>query len=348
LGFLVEINPEFYKDYQTSLIDGLTRTSQRSATIAGVGPAGFYSDAIALLGIALGAKHIGGEIQNSIKNWMLSFVFKSLINLPDWKKIIIKACIFILDPANNTNIDFSIDANIDIQLALNIKGINAFKNIDFDGAYHAITRGTIHDDPEIGLIASRLSVIDYLTNHLPAISLSKPKIEEIALVLNNLTAAFRRWVWEEKPKTTTSTIQKWDLQNEYHVQSLLYFFLAPLFPDIESEFYLENTGQLNSRADIGLPSLNLIIEVKFLRASKNFQNMLEEIAADNTLYFKNNSVYKEKYSKMLVFLWDDTNRNQEHTTFRTAVKTFNNIFDAVVMSRPGIMPKNTTIVKEKK
>jgi len=67
--------------------------------------------------------------------------------------------------------------------------------------------------------------------------------------------------------------------------------------------------------------------------------MLEEIAADATLYFKKESVYKDKYNQMLVFLWDDSNRTQEHGIFRNGVRSFNNIADVVVIARPGIFSR---------
>jgi len=99
---------------------------------------------------------------------------------------------------------------------------------------------------------------------------------------------------------------------------------------------LEQVGQLNSRADIGLPSLNLIIEVKFLRKGKKFQHMIEEVAADNSIYFKRDSVYKTKYSKLLVFLWDDSRRDEEHQIFKNAINGLINVVGTVVISRPGI------------
>src|SRR5690606_19078755 len=196
------------------------------------------------------------------------------------------------------------------------------------------------EEGDIALTAARLQSIDYLMNHLPAISINMPTIPQVVQVLSNLTPAFRRWVWEDSAKTKTSAPQKWDVQNEYHVQSLLYFVLAPLFPDLEDEFYLETTGQLNPRADIGLPSINLIIEVKYLRQGKSFQKMLEEIAADATLYFKKESVYKDKYNQMLVFLWDDSDRTHEHGIFKNGVRSFNNISDVIVMARPGVINRN--------
>lgn len=336
LGYLVTINPNQFSKYSDLLGDGLTRTAGRPANTAGMGRASFCNDAVALLGLALGANYLGAEANKLINGWLQSFIDPISTNLPEWKKMLMQGAIWSTDHSSVFSIDYSTKGQ-DFQLALLSHGINCFSQVNFDDAYRSICNGSIQQENEAPLIAGRLQAIDYIANHLPAISLSQPTVEQLVNVLNSLTTAFRRWIWEEKPKTSTGTAQKWDLQNEYHIQSLLYFVLAPLFPDIESEFYLENTGQLNARADIGLPSLNLIIEVKFLRKSKNFQDMIEEVAADSSLYFKKDSVYKKKYKQMLVFLWDHSKRDHEHGTFKNGVNGLNNVVGAVVISRPGIM-----------
>lgn len=338
LGYLMDIEPDKYNLYIDKLRDGLNRTSLRPSIIIN-SPAPFCNDAVALFGLALGAKRIGGEILAAMLKWMLNFPNLSTANLPEWKKALIQSAFYLLGNSEQSIYETNSSQVADIQLALASRGIASFPMINFDDAYHAVCNSTIYHESEFSLIGARLQAIYYLSNHLPAISLSQPSIEQLVKILNNLTHAFRRWSWETKAKTKTSDAQRWDIQNEYHVQNMLYFLLAPIFPDIESEFYLENLGSTNPRADIGLPSLNLIIEVKYLRMSKSFQNMQEEIAADNTLYFKDSGIFKDKYSKMLVFLWDDTNRDQEHTTFRNGVNSFKNVVDTVIVSRPGLMCK---------
>ncbi len=46
---------------------------------------------------------------------------------------------------------------------------------------------------------------------------------------------------------------------------------------------------------------------------------------------------KKKYSRMLVFLWDDSGRIQEHQTFKNAVDGLENIIGSIVIPRPGMM-----------
>lgn len=336
LGYLITCRPFKFSSYADRLKDGLSRVEGRPTNILGMGKAPFCNDAIALLGLALGACHLGSESKTTMNKWLNSFVNLSTSTLPEWKKLLLQSAIWLTDSTTTAANNYSKNT-VDFQLALLSRGIDCFSSLALDDAYQAALNGVIYEEPDIAVMSARLQLIKFLSAQLPLISLSLPTIEQLVKVLETLPAAFRRWVWEDKPKTSTGVAQRWDIQNEYHVQSLLYFVLAPLFPDIESEFYLESIGQLNSRADIGIPSLSLIIEVKFLRKSKTFQNMLEEIAADNSIYFKKESVYKDKYSKMLVFLWDDTNRNHEHGTFKNGAKGLSNIVGSVVISRPGIM-----------
>lgn len=336
LGYLITISPEIFSKFDSELTDGLIRTLGRPTASLSTGKAPFCNDAIALLGLSLGACYLSGDTLKAMKEWLSGFIDLSNPSLPEWKKMLMQAALWNTDHNAKFHLEYSIHLN-DLQLALASKGINCFTNVDFDNVYRSIFKGSLEQQVDTYLIASKLQAINYITNHLPVISLSRPNVEQVKNVLTNLTSAFKRWIWEEKGKTSTSTAQKWDIQNEYHVQSLLYFVLASLFPDIESEFYLENIGQLNSRADIGLPSLNLIIEVKFLRKNKSFQDMIEEVAADNSLYFKMNSVFKDKYKQMLVFLWDDSNRDHEHGTFIKGVQALNNVIGCVVIPRPGII-----------
>lgn len=336
LGYLMDIRPDVFEKHNNQLIEGLERVVGRPAVGAMTGNASFYSDAIALLGLSLGAKLAGNRISQTFHKWLKGFVNFNDERLPEWKKALIQTALWVSEPSSAFQNIYS-KSIADFLLAIQSRGIQCFDELDLDDVYRSICNETVYQDSDIVFAAPRLQAIDYITNHLPTISLAHPKIDQLIALLSNITASFKRWVWEEQPKTSKSASQRWDLQNEYHVQSLLYFLLAPIFPDIESEFYLENTGSLNSRADIGLPSLNLIIEVKFLRKGKKFQKMIEEVAADSSIYFKKDSVYKHKYSKMLVFLWDNTRRDEEHALFKSGVNGLENVVGAVVLSRPGIL-----------
>lgn len=159
------------------------------------------------------------------------------------------------------------------------------------------------------------------------------RLVEIICLLKLVPAGLRRWTWEDKPRTIKGEARKWYIDNEYHVQNLLYLLLFPAFPDIKEEEHTPSVGQQNPRSDLAIPSLELIIEVKFMRANVTPQKIIEEIAADASLYLVEGSLYKQ----IIPFIWDDSRRNEEHELMRQGLKKINGIFDAVIISRPNKM-----------
>lgn len=181
--------------------------------------------------------------------------------------------------------------------------------------------------------AVRISAFDSIQRTAPMLNFSRPTIEDICKMLNRTPAALRRWTWEERGRTRSAQARKWYIENEYHVQSLLYFLLAPVFPDLRDEEYTQAVGQMHPRVDLVIPSLKLIIEVKFMRSSDNSQSRIEQIAADASLYLVEGS----RYSNIVAFIWDDSHRSEQHDILKSGLRQIQGIFDAIVVSRPGSM-----------
>jgi hypothetical protein len=110
--------------------------------------------------------------------------------------------------------------------------------------------------------------------------------------------------------------------------------LAPLFPDLNDEETLPPVGQKSPRIDLSIPSLGTIIEVKFMRPSKSFQDIIEEIAADASLYTTD-----PRWTSIIPFVWDDSRRAEEHQKLVTGLKQLPSVIGAVVISRPGKMDR---------
>jgi hypothetical protein len=143
------------------------------------------------------------------------------------------------------------------------------------------------------------------------------------------------WTYEVKPRTKGSEIRKWDIDNEYHVQNLLWTILKPIFPDLVDEEYLPKIGHMTPRSDLGIPSLQTIIEVKFM---KNYgqtacRKITEEIAADRSVYLTTNS----KYERIIVFIWDNCRQTEEYRVLRDGLKSLEGIEDVVILPRPNRM-----------
>ncbi len=158
-------------------------------------------------------------------------------------------------------------------------------------------------------------------------------IDDVLALLRNVTRSLRDWTWEEKPRTKMSQARLWHVDHEYHVQNMLWVVLAPLFPDIESEGYSTKVGFTQPRADLVIPSLKLIIEAKFARATDSLREIQRQLAQDAAMYFPQGG----QYDRMIAFVWDDAARTEEHATLTQGLEKLERVAGVVVVSRPSKM-----------
>jgi hypothetical protein len=181
-----------------------------------------------------------------------------------------------------------------------------------------------------------LRVLDWLIHETCILNVGRPTVEDVLHVLERVPASMRRWRWDEKASPRATPV-KWSIDNEYHVQDVLWVILAPLFPDLEDEENLPSLGHKHPRCDIGIPSLHLIIEVKFVRqgTQSEFAKVTEELAADHTLYLRAGS----SYSTIIAFIWDDSCSVEQHEEVKQALRQMPGVLGAVIVSRPAKMKR---------
>ena len=109
--------------------------------------------------------------------------------------------------------------------------------------------------------------------------------------------------------------------------------LAPLFSDIESEDYSAKVGFTQPRADLVIPSLKLIIEAKFARATDSLKEIQRQLAQDAAMYFPQGG----QYDRMIAFVWDNAARTEEHATLIQGLERLERIAGVIVLSRPSKM-----------
>ena len=85
--------------------------------------------------------------------------------------------------------------------------------------------------------------------------------------------------------------------------------------------------------DVVLPSLRLIVEVKFWRKTVESEDMVRELAEDVGLYLTPDA----PYDVIVPFIWDEGARTEEHAALISGLKKMHGIFDAVVVSKPARM-----------
>ncbi|MEG4943596.1 PD-(D/E)XK nuclease domain-containing protein [Microcoleus sp. F4-D5] len=211
-----------------------------------------------------------------------------------------------------------------------IEAFSGYGNLKTNLETHLSKLKAVKENYEKGLLISSQSALGSFS------------LEDVSELLRRVPAGLRRWTWEEKPRTKGGTPRQWYIENEYHVQNLLYFLLAAVFPDIREEEYTRSVGQKKPRVDLEIPSLKLVIEIKFWYRRDRPQKIIGEIAEDTSLYLAQGSPHEQ----MIAFIWDDSRRTEEHDLLHSGIKRLPGIFDVVIVSRPGSMPDNTSVINE--
>lgn len=109
-----------------------------------------------------------------------------------------------------------------------------------------------------------------------------------------------------------------------------------MLPDAQKEVNLPPVGSLSPRADIVIPSMQLVIEIKFLRPLQNTNEIIRGIAQDRGLYINDES----EYESIIAFVWDDSRRTEQHSLLQDGLRKIDNVVAAVIVSRPGIMSES--------
>ncbi len=293
-------------------------------------PLTLEADGVAAFGVALGVRSSG---ETSGTGWLRDLVLRSA-NLPDLSVVdrsLFIAAAHLLGAQGRQD---SAAMLPEARLALRRVGLGPVDDACRTDAWHRISHyATVEKAvPEAALL---LEALNELTAHnLPA-RLGSLDPRDVFHVLEGVQRSFRRWSWESEPRTRRSETARWDISNEYHVQNFLWAVLAPLFPDLTDEETLPPVGQLNPRVDLSLPSLKTVIEVKFMRPTARFQDVIEEIAADASLYTTD-----PRWTSIIPFVWDDARRAEEHQKLITGLGRLPGVIGAVVMSRPGKMERS--------
>lgn len=318
------------------LKQGLERLAGRSPVVDEI-PMPFCSDAVGILGVALGARSLADKgVSSQIVGWLSRFLpnIYNLDGTENWQRNLFQAADHVL--GGGIKLPASAPSQVeDIRIALAAK--NALPNIDGKLAEQEeeralkliLTQGTAETPYERAAI--RLSALEYIVRAAPAVVPGRISAQDLVHLLERIPAGLRKWTREQQPRTTTGTARQWHIDNEYHVQNLLWVMLAPIFPDLDDEQYLTKIGQKNPRADLHIPSMKLIVEAKFLRPGDKLQKVIDEISSDASLY----SAMGNDCSGIIPFIWDDGARSQEHDYLRQGLRKLPNIIDAVVIARPS-------------
>lgn len=333
LGLAAQVRTLTPKETE-SLIAGLNVTLSREPVVSGT-PMGFCMNGLVLASLVLGAKAIGdAAIWTKTCIWLHKCREATAggLGLDPWQEWLL-SCV-----AEHTGASWE-RKNIDspeaaaVRLALCSRGIGITSPVD-----EQMVIGLIRQLSVVGIgearAAIRLAALEWVRRDRPVCDLRAVTAAEIAELLRRIPTGLKKWTWEDRPRTRTSpAARQWHVENEYHVQNLLWLVLATFLPNLVDEDSTPKVGPIQPRADIGMPSLRLIVEAKFMRVDDPPKKMIEQIAQDASLYL----VPGSKYDKLIPFIWDDSRRTEHHEEMIQGLRQISGITDAVIVPRPGSM-----------
>lgn len=306
-------------DARAKFIEGISWLRQRRFFVPDQ-PPGLEADPVALVGLALG--FLGIDDASDGRPWLAEIVGTALKGEGDKRRADLLKLALAL--AVNDSATWS-ELSPALKAAFAKKGKVALPSEERQQALGAILEASPLD-PEWAVLHA--AALDTLFSMEAAIDVSHVTVEQLVDLLRRVPAALKRWPWKKgKPQ------QRWDIQDEYLVQSLLWALLRPVVPDLEDEESLPSLGHKHPRADLLVPALRLVIEVKFLReATQNARaKVIEEISADTGLYLTDQSAY----DVIVAFVWDNTGSTHHHDELAAGLRKLRGIHDVVIVSRPG-------------
>jgi hypothetical protein len=322
-----------------ALASGLKWMINREPFVSGT-PMGFCMDGVALASLILGAKSTGDEdLWAKTCEWVRRCREATAAGqgLGVWQEWL------LAQVSQHTGLNWVCRSSdgpeaAEVRVALRSRGIGADVSASASAGDEMEVLNLIRRSLPVGFgvprAAIRLAALQWIRRDRPICDLRTVTVPDIGELLRRVPSGLKKWTWEATPRTKTSPeARKWHVDNEYHVQNLLWLLLAPIFPDLIDEDSTPKVGPVQPRADIGMPSLRLIIEAKFMRADDPPKKMVEQIAQDASLYL----VPGSRYDSLIPFIWDDSRRTEYHGEIVSGLRQIGGVVDAVIISRPGSM-----------
>jgi len=333
LGYAVDLDPKYAEAFR----DHVDWLAQRQYFVVHRPPA-FEVDGLALLGLAIGLSCGAGDENEQHRSWLILLLRRSLQteHAPDWNRSLRAAALELLSGTQELVAD-------DLRVALAARNrladtqaarANAWSVMaSLQGQADGMTRAAV-----------QIAALTRMLREASTLHPTSTSVSDVAHLLLGVSRSMRRWSWDLKPRTKNSDTACWKIENEYHVQDLLWVVLAPVFPDLDDEEWLKSLGHHHPRADLAIPSLELIIEVKFMRKGGKsiFSEIIQEVAADASTYLQTGS----GYASIIAFVWDDAARTDEHPELRQGLMRLRGVVDAIILSRPSKMDRDRAAAGE--
>lgn len=146
--------------------------------------------------------------------------------------------------------------------------------------------------------------------------------DHVVRLLLNFESAMKRW--PNKPN------HKWVVKDEKDIQSILWVILRSVFDDVTDEDPSAKFGHRFSIIDFRIPSLNLLIEAKFIKKRAEFAKIENEIKID-----KADHLATKPNDKIIIFIYDNSASVEEHQTTVQALEKLDGIHRVIIVSKPS-------------
>ena len=331
LGYTIANHPGLR--YGTSLEDGLQRASARDPGIAGHGAA--LHDPAVLIGLILAARMLRTDSPQYLA-WCAQVV-KGLANAASARMDPLLAYAAQLAGVSVGRPHFHVEGPLSYCASLDwwcdqaeaqpFLNVEQRRDLRATLVERGLTEATGHRSAHQAALlwrAIRAAIAEDTGSLLQSTS-------TVARLLGQFESCLRRWRWDS---TDLKIPVRWFIRSEREVQDILWVILRSAFPDLEDEDTLPKFGHSTYRADLGIPSLGLLIEVKFARSAGEFKEIEKQVLEDIVPYLRS----PERYRQVLVFIYDDSCSVQEHETTRQALVTVQGVADVLIVSRPSHLP----------
>jgi hypothetical protein len=291
----------------------------------------FEVDGIALLGIAVGLTSTQANVEQV--SWLLGVLERSAVAV---KQDAHQYSLVLASKAIAADASLEAVPNIELRVALSAALGHVVNEEDKQESWQSIC-SNFEVKADLVRVAISRGVFDFSAQSLATIPINGAGVAELIQLLENTVSSMSHWTFETSPRVARREMRKWHIDHEYHVQNFLWSILKPIFPDLVDEESLPKVGHKSPRFDLGIPSLNTIIEVKFMRKTGQSAcaKITEEIAADTALYL--NAAGTTGYKRIIAFIWDDCRQTEEYGVLKGGLESLKGLEKAILISRPQRM-----------
>jgi len=306
-------------------------------------PVSFAFQPVTLIGLILGVKEISdSRWKTDASRWLSSLVEKRVKSgrLKGYQELVYIYARFLLEDSSQEISVESVGQSIEeLSLLEYTLRRNIFRDKKQENSLIGIRKNLVEQTVKRGIsedVDEKAAIIWIAVNESISTDIGSYLLSPhyVSTILSRFEAAMRRWRYDsDKLKKPI----RWRIVSEREVQDILWLILRSYFDDLIDEEALPKFGHKFHKPDFAIPSLRLLIEVKYAYQKDDFKKIEQEIMIDTVAYLYNT----QDYDRILVFIYDESSSVQEHETTRKDLIKRDEIEDVIIVSKPSQIVKES-------